>query len=135
MGESDAKVYTITFDNRGDATQAAEQSIADAFRAKTGVFPKPAKPTNSEKVQLPTPPWLRMSSPQAKPPKRKVWKRTPTEFACMVRDSWEASKKIKAKTLNAALTQACQIYERPDGRLFSVRSLSARLYHLREYRK
>jgi hypothetical protein len=55
--------------------------------------------------------------------KAKVWKGTVTAFALKVKAEWERSNKIKAKTLNAALEQACKLYIRPGGRPFSVKSL------------
>jgi hypothetical protein len=54
---------------------------------------------------------------------RKVWHDSIVELACKVRDDWEASRKVKAKTLNAALEQACARWVRPDGRQFSAKSL------------
>jgi len=56
-------------------------------------------------------------------PARPVWDGRVIELACKVRDDWEASPKVRAKTLNAALEQACSLWVRPDGRQFSAKSL------------
>lgn len=61
--------------------------------------------------------------PESRSQRKKVWRRSATELACKLRDDWEAGGKIKAKTLNAALTQACDRWVRPDGRRFSPESL------------
>jgi hypothetical protein len=52
-----------------------------------------------------------------------VWPGTVVEFACKVQDDWEISDKTEAKTLNAALEQACQRYVQKNGKRFTAHSL------------
>ena len=64
-------------------------------------------------------------------PHRETSPLNPTEFALKVKADWEAGLMPQARTLNAALKQACTQWERPDGRDYSAKSLAQLLYKKR----
>lgn len=51
------------------------------------------------------------------------WQDTATALACRVRDDFRAGRVPEAKTLTAALNQACERYAQQNGKRFTTKSL------------
>ncbi len=98
MTESESRTLTTEASTDPKAV-TTPRSRAELAALKVAVYGKPSK--------------------QAKP---KPWPGTATEYALKVRAHWTANPG-KAKTLTAALRQACQRYVQKDDQAFTVPSL------------